>query len=343
MTLRPSDSVSVVIPTLNRLDLLHATLVSVLGQTHSTFDVTVVDNGSSPPIREDLSIDGMSPRVLRLERNFGIGAAINAGVAATSGPLVAILNNDVELEPRWLETLIDALRRRPEAGSAVGKLLMLRDRVSVDGAGDVVYTSGVAARRGYGERDTGQYDAEEFVFSACGAAALYRRSALDDVGPFDADFYAYLEDVDWGFRAQLLGYKCLYVPAAVAYHVGSATTGAREVRMQYDRLLQRNTIALVVKNFPAPTLMRCLPSMIAFHTAWLARSLSAHELRSHLSAYRDGLAGLPRALAKRRSIQRRRRVEPEYVRRILTPPAWRLRARATLRAALLGRRSMTIG
>ncbi|MGZ4355434.1 MAG: glycosyltransferase family 2 protein [Gaiellaceae bacterium] len=316
--------VNVVIPSRGALALLAQTLASLSRQSYRSFDITVVDDASSPQLPSDLSVGRARVSVVRLEISRGIGSAINAGIAATSAELVALLNNDVELEPRWLEVLVEALDRHPEAGSVAGKLLMFHDRSRLDGAGDIVHRSGAPLRRGYGEADNGQYDRPEWVFSASAAAAVYRRGALNDVGPFDSDFYAYLEDVDWGFRAQLLGYRCLYVPSAVAYHVGSATTTADTSSTKlFEALLRRNSVTLVVKNFPARTLLRSVPSIAAFHGRWLLRSARAGSLRSHGNAYRCALSDLPRTLQKRREIQRRRRVPPSYIESLLTRPQWR--------------------
>jgi GT2 family glycosyltransferase len=320
--------VSVVVPSLGGLPLLLDTIQSLSLQSFRDFEIAVVDNGSLPPLPSDLSAGEIPVTVVRLETNRGVAAALNHGVEATTGELVALLNNDVELEPTWLERLVDALDEHPDAGSVTGKLLMHHDRSLLDGAGDVLYTCGAAVRRGYAERDVGQYDRTEWIFSACGAAAVYRRSVLVDVGAFDVDFYAYLEDVDWGFRAQLLGYRCLYVPSGVAYHIGSATTTANAAsRRMYEAHLQRNALTLLVKDFPAWTLVRSSPAIALFHAHWLIKSYRSRLLRPHLGAYREALRELPRTLRKRSAIQQRRRVGLSSLQRVLTPYApWRRRS-----------------
>ena len=155
-------------------------------------------------------------RVVALERNRGFAAAVNVGIERSDAEYVALVNNDVELEPHWLEIVVAALDRDPGVGSVASKLLEWSRRNVLDGAGDLVGWDGYCVRRGKGERDRGQYDRSPRVLSACAAAALYRRRALDDVGPFDESFFAYIEDVDWGLRAQLAGWDCVYEGTAVA-------------------------------------------------------------------------------------------------------------------------------
>jgi GT2 family glycosyltransferase len=306
--------VDVVIPSYDGSDLLDRLLRSLSRQTFVDFRVTVVDNGSTDALTGHVCGRWPGTDVVTLDRNIGVGAAINRAIASTSAPFVAVLNNDIELERSWLEELVRALERYPEAGSAVGKLLRHHPREELDGAGDIIRWSSATTRRGYGEVDRGQYNAEEWVFSACGAAALYRRAAFEDVGLFDEDFFAYHEDVDWGFRAQLLGYRCRYVPTAVAYHVGSATTtkDSHSTR-HYAYLLRRNSVALVLKNYPATALARHFPAILGHHLRWLVKSAATGLLTIHLSAYAGAVVELPSTLAKRRQIQRRRRVDLKYL------------------------------
>jgi GT2 family glycosyltransferase len=147
---------------------------------------------------------------------------------------------------------------------------------------------------------------------------LLRRGAIDDVGPFDADFHALFEDVDWALRARLAGWGCRYVPTAVAYHVGSATIGAG--LSDFARLrLWRNIVWLVVKGGPASTIARHLPQLLAYQLLTLAVAARDRRLGVWLAAWRGALAGLPRMLARRREIQRARRVTPRELERHLGP------------------------
>jgi GT2 family glycosyltransferase len=228
---------------------------------------------------------------------------------------VALLNNDTETDPHWLEALVRAAEAYPEAGFFASKLVDFDDRRIIDGAGDALRKSGLPLRLGHGELDRGQYDEEAFVFGACAGAAMYRRGMLEDVGLFDEDFFANCEDGDLSFRAQLAGYRCLYVPGSVVYHMGSATFGRRSPTAV--RLGTRNSLCLLVKNLPAPLVPGLLPFVLAGQLSRLVVTASTSTLGAHLR----GLAGagrlLPLMLKKRREIQEARRVPIAYVKRLL--------------------------
>jgi GT2 family glycosyltransferase len=217
-------AVSVVIPTWNGRTMLDVALESLERQSLAPLEVIVVDNGSTDGTAEHVRERWPEVDIVALAENVGFAAGVNRGLERVRGEFVALINNDVELHPDCLEELAGGLTRDSGAASAASKMLRFDDRTVIDATGDTMRWSGVALQRGQGERDHGQYDRAERVFSACAGAALYRRAAFAEVGPFDEGFFAYLEDVDWGFRAQLLGHGCAYVPTAIAYHVGSAST-----------------------------------------------------------------------------------------------------------------------
>ncbi len=287
-------------------------LPSLRAQTYGDFRVVVVDNGSTDGSADHLRAEYPEVEVLELSTNVGFAAAVNHGIEASAGvEHVAVVNNDLELVPRWLESMVAALRDHPDAGSATGKMLFHDRRDVIDGAGDFTSWYAVSAPRGRGELDRGQYDVPEPVFSACGGAALYRRSALDAVGPFDEDFFAYAEDVDWGFRAQLAGWTCRYVPEAVAFHMGGATSGRVPNLSRY--LFFRNTLSMVAKNWPASALVRNAPRLALFLGKSFSSSIRGRWFRAMLRGAVDAFAGLPHTLRKRRAVQRSRRVGMGYL------------------------------
>lgn len=243
--------VAVVIPNWNGARLLEGCLSSLRRQTFRSFETIVVDGGSEDGSAELVRASFPEARLLELGENRGFAAAANAGIRASSSELVALLNNDTEQDPGWLEALVRAADAHPEAGMFASKLLDFRDRRYLDGAGDAIRLSGLPYRLGHGERDRGQFDRPAYVFGACGAAALYRRRMLDEIGLFDEDFGSYCEDADLSFRAQLAGHRCLYVPEAVVYHVGSASTGGKRSATA-TRLGTRNSLLLLAKNLPLP-------------------------------------------------------------------------------------------
>jgi len=300
-------------------DLLARTLPSIVSQRGSDFDVVVVDNGSTDDTAGYLARDWPGVRVVALEANVGVTAALNVCVRAGEGAeYVAILNNDVELEPDWLATLIATLESHPEAAAASGKLLRFHEREVIDRTGDLVFWSGAAFGRGAGETDQGQFDTAEEVFAVGGAAALFRTSAFERVGSFDERFFAYLEDVDWGFRCRLAGMTARYEPRARGYHMGGATLGLINPFSLYH--LRRNVVWLVAKNHPAPSLLRHGWSVLAFLAAGLALSVRPRQLPVVLRAYFHAVRGLRPVLAQRREIQHARRAAPRDLEAVMAGP-----------------------
>jgi hypothetical protein len=298
---------TVTIPTYNGRALVETMLRSLAAQTLAPGRIVVVDDASEDDTVAHLQAHWPQVEVSVLERRSGVSAALNACLAAAETELVALFNNDMELAPECLAELVAALERHPEAASATPKMLDFGERDVLDGAGDLLVWRGGATRRGHGERDRGQYDVAEEVFGACGGSALYRRSALDLVGPLDEAYFAYYEDVDWAFRAQLAGLRCRYVPSAVLYHRGSATLG-RGFSDFNGYHLWRNPIWLVVKCYPAGSLVRHAPALARGQLGNLYAAARARKLRVWGRAMRDGVRGLPAALGRRRSVQRRRTI-----------------------------------
>ena len=312
--------VSVVVPSWNGRKQLDEVLESLDAQRYRDFETIVIDNGSDDDSLDYLAEAWPEVRVVALERNRGFAAAVNVGIARGETEYVALVNNDVELEPHWLAIVVEALSRNPGAGSVACKLLDWSHRNVLDGAGDLVGWDGYAIRRGKGERDRGQYDSSTRVLSACAAAALYRRTALEDVGPFDESFFAYIEDVDWGLRAQLAGWDCIYEPSAVAYHVG----GVSSSRISGFELFQchRNTVSMMVKNFPAWGLVAFAPWSVFRRLGSLLKAGLGGEAGILLAAWRAAGKGLPAALRARRSVQGRRRRPGREVLWLMRRPAY---------------------
>jgi GT2 family glycosyltransferase len=302
-------TVSVVIPTWNGRALLDVVLDSLRRQSLAPDEVIVVDNGSTDGTTRHVREHWPGVTLVALGDNIGFAAATNRGIERAGGDAVVLVNNDIELHPDFLRELVAGLEADPDAVSAAAKMLRFDDRGVIDATGDTLRWSGVALQRGQGERDAGQYDAPGRVFSACAGAAAYRRSAFDEIGRFDEAFFAYLEDVDWGFRAQLAGRACVYVPTAIAYHVGSAST-RREGKPDpfFYGLPRRNAVWMVLKNYPAGALLRSAPLLALNHAELAYVAVRDGMGRAYFSALWAAARGLPRVLVQRREIQRARRV-----------------------------------
>ena len=305
-------TVSIIIPNWNGLTHLPDCLDSIRVQTLQPTETIIVDNGSTDGSVE--FVKGRYPwtRIIPLPSNAGVGVALNRGISESKGEYVALLNNDIAITPPWLETMVTALRVEAEAGSSACKMLKFFDRTRIDAAGDFLTRAGSPYSRGADEPDDGRYAVREFVFGACGAAAVFRRKALDAIGLFDQDFVAYYEDVDLAFRAQLAGYRCLYVPEAVCYHKRGATYG--KVSGFAIRMQERNLTALYVKNFPALLLLGKLPLIMASRARRLYRSFRLGVGQPALAGVWDGLRAIPIFLRKRGAIQQKRTVSLDYLR-----------------------------
>jgi GT2 family glycosyltransferase len=300
-------TLTAVVLNFNGRALLEGLLPSLAAQRLTDMRVVVVDNGSGDDSAAWLASEWPEVEVVRLAQNVGVTRALNVCLDAADGEFVALLNNDLELDAACLSELVAALRAHPEAASAGGKLLDFHQRQVIDGAGDVFTWRGSGHRRGHGETDRGQYERPRAIFGACGGAAVYRRSALRDVGPFDGDFYAFFEDVDWSLRAQLAGYQCRYVPSAIAYHMGSATIG-RGLSDFTRYQLWRNGIWLVAKGLPARVLARHAHQLAFGQALNLAVAVRDRKLGIWWRSSRDALRAMPATWRKRRLVQGSRRV-----------------------------------
>ena len=312
-----SARASIIIPNWNGERFLNTCLGSLRRQSLDNFEILLVDNGSTDGSVSFVERSFPEVRVISLEENRGFSAAVNAGIRSANTEYVALLNNDTQAEPGWLEALWQAAERHPEASLFASRLVDFQDQRVLDGAGDALRRSGLPYRLGHRELDRGQFDREAFVFGACAAAALYRRSLFEEIGLFDEDFFAYCEDGDVSFRAQLAGHRCLYAPEAVVYHVGSASTGGKRSPTA-TRLGTQNGVNLLVKNLPTSLAWRLLPSLLAGQLSRiLVTSLSPGGLRAHLSGLIGAWRLLPRMLEKRKAIQSRKQVSDAYVRDLL--------------------------
>jgi len=315
--LRPPTSI--IIPNWNGAQHLPTCLDSLRRQTYPSFEVIVVDNGSTDGSLELVERDYAEVRVVALPQNRGFAGGVNAGIREAEGEIIAVFNNDAEADPRWLEELVDGLGRHPEAGMATPKVLLFDQRDVIHTSGDFYGVDGVPGNRGVWQRDEGQFDGEEYVFGAAGVAAAYRRTMLDEdeVGLFDEDLFSFCEDVDLAWRAQLAGWKCVYVPTAVVYHKLSATGGGK-IASYY---CGRNFIYVMAKDYPTTLLRKHWRRIVCaqIDIAWKAlKAWRGEAARARLRGQLAGLWGLPRMLARRRAVQASKRVTDEYLESILT-------------------------
>ncbi|WP_187829995.1 glycosyltransferase family 2 protein [Siccirubricoccus phaeus] len=332
--------VTVVIPNWNGAHLLPTCLESLRCQAFRDFEVVVVENGSSDGSAALLARDYPEVRVVALPRNLGFAGGVNAGIAAARGAWVALLNNDTEAAPDWLAAAMAELDRRPEVSFAASKLLDFHDRRVIDCVADGFTFYGVPCKIGEGERDAGQYEAPFPILSACAAASFYRRDLFAEIGAFDEDFFAYVEDVDFALRAVLAGHQGLAIPAARVFHLGTASTGGVPTGFTL-RLSARNCCWAFFKAMPLALLPLAFPLAVAGQAGLVLQGLSGRRpwLRRNLGAYfagaAEGFAGLPAIWHKRRAIRRQVGAWQFLLLLLRTERQWRLarqRARAVAMA-----------
>lgn len=296
--------VSVIIPNWNGKLYLEGCLSSVMAQTYPDFEVVLVDNGSTDGSAEFVARRFPQVRIIRHDENLGFAAGNNTAIRATRSPYVATLNNDAQAKPTWLDALVEAMESDDQVGMCASKMLYAHRPEIIDSAGLSPDVAGIAWNRRWGEHDVDDDAGPTEVFGACAGAALYRRAMLHQIGLFDEDFFSYLEDADLAWRARLAGWKCLYVPSAMVYHVHSATGGVGSPFKNY--LLGRNKIWTIVKNYPSPQLFCYLPLIVACDLAAVAYGLLVRGDISPLRGRLAALRALPAAWQKRRAIQSQR-------------------------------------
>ena len=289
------SAVTAVVPVWNRRALLERLLAALRAQTCPPAEIVVVDNGSADGSAE--AAEAAGARVLRMGSNLGFARAVNEGIRAARGPLVALINNDVEPAPDWLETLAAALEP-PDAWFATGKILDARDRTRIDGTWDLLSRGACAWRAGHGSPDGPAWDTPRRIWCAPATAALFRAELFARIGGLDEDFESYLEDVDFGLRCARLGLGGVYVPAARAWHEGSATLG----RWHPDtvRRIARNQVFLAARHYPARLLCRCAWALLVGQGLWGAVAARHGAAGAFL---RGKCEGLGRFLAVRRRAQ----------------------------------------
>ena len=294
--------IEVIVPNWNGMKVLPGCLTSLAHQTISGFRITLVDNGSRDGSVEYVRKQWPAVHLLELPRNLGFSGAVNEGIRRSSADLIALLNNDAEADPGWLEALDRAAQKYPQAGSFASKVLMAGNPRQIESAGDYIKADACGANRGRGQEDSGQYDHEEEVFSASAAAGMYRHRLFESVGLFDEDFFAYFEDVDLGFRAQRFGWPCMFVPQARVVHLGKASR-------PYDRNwhLRKefvNSTLCQIKNLPREYFVQNYRSICLSHLRSLNGLVKEGGLTVLVASEKDLFRKMPRALVNRAKICR---------------------------------------
>ena len=312
-----APKVSIILVSWNSSLHLPCCLTSLSTQTYHNFEVIIVDNGST-----DGSVEGLHEKwdMLRLyveclSENRGFATANNIAARLAHGQWLALLNADAFPKTDWLERLLEAAEKYPNAFFA-SRQIQANAPEFLDGEGDVYHVSGLSWRRNYGFPVQEKREVEE-IFSSCGAAALYPRQAFLEAGGFDEDYFSYQEDVDLGFRLRLKSLNCFYVPQAVVYHVGSASTGKHSDFAIYHG--HRNLVWTYVKNMPSPLFWIFLPLHLAANLFTILKFIFTGHGKAIWRAKIDAFRGLPNMLRKRKSIQQDCQVSAGAIFRVMEP------------------------
>lgn len=304
------NTASVIIINWNGKKFLPECLEGLKYQNFQPSSVIIVDNGSTDGSIDFINRNYPSVKVIVLPENKGFPTACNIAIKTIRSEYVALLNNDAVPHPLWLQSLIGGLENHPEAGFAASRMLFYDNRNKIDRAGDGYTRAGIALLGGRGMK-ADKCDKEKWVFGACAGAALYRTSMLRDIGLFDEDFFLLYEDVDLSFRSQLRGYKCLYVPTAIAYHRGSSSiVHDSPISVYYG---QRNLEWVYIQNMPLRLITRtAIPHLMYNFVAFIYFMMNGNGF-DFVRAKRDALKGLGKALQKRHEVQKNRIVSDAYV------------------------------
>lgn len=287
--------VSVVIPNLNGEGYLGQCLVSLSNQTIKDYEILLVDNASID--NSVLLAKQIVPEitVIQLLENVGFSRAVNLGIRSSEGKYVVLLNNDTIVFEDFLEELVKAIEKSEKIFSCSSKMISYLDKNKIDDIGDSLTVFGIAFQEGHGV-SVGKFTKDKEIFSSCAGAAIYRREVFELIGYFDEHFFAYLEDVDIGYRARLYGYKNVYCANAQVYHIGSATSGRGYTPFKVY-LSSRNNVFLIYKNMPFVQLLFNLPFI-------LIGQFVKYVFYKKIGLEQSYLKGMREGIAQRNSIER---------------------------------------
>ena len=252
---------TVIIPNYNGKEYLRQCLLSLQRCEPKDFHIIVVDNGSTDGSVQVLKEEFPQIEAVFLSENTGFAPAVNRGLEHTDTPFALLLNNDTTVEPDFVKRMENAIEQKKNVFSVSAKMLMMQEPELLDGAGDLYCALGWAFALGKGKSAAGHYTKPARIFSSCGGAVIYRMELLNEIGLFDENHFAYLEDVDLGYRAKIHGYDNFYEPSAVCYHAGSGFSGSRYNEFKVN-LSSRNSVYLILKNMPLLQIVINMPFLL---------------------------------------------------------------------------------
>lgn len=308
--------VSLITVNWNGKHLLNDCLTSLSRQNYSPYEVIVVDNGSTDGSDDFVRQKFPDIELVQLPENHGFAGGNAEGLKVAKGEFIALLNNDACADEYWIENLIQPMLCDSTVGVCASKLFV-NGTGKLESAGDGLTTWGVGFKRGFEQNPT-FYNLQEQVFGASAAGCLYRRKMLEAIGFLDLDFFFNDEDTDLSFRAQLGGWKCIYVPKAIVYHRVNATIGRMTDRHVYFHA--RNLEFLWLKNMPTGLMVRYAHHKLLQEIgSFCYLCIRLGKWKPFFLAKRDAIRLLPQMWRKRQEIQKNKKVSNRYIQSLLTP------------------------
>lgn len=331
------DKISVLLLNYNGADLLEDCLKSLNNQTVKDFELIIVDNSSKDNsvtlIERFKKQSSLKIKTCYLKENVGFSQGNIEGLRYAKGDYIALLNNDTEANENWLKEMVRAMDTYPEVGICASKMIVYGTNI-IDSAGHIFTSILKGCNRGEGETDK-NYNTHEYVFGACGGAVLYRKKMIDEIGFLDEDFFLIHEDVDLNFRAQLYGWKVLYVPTAVVQHKVRSSIGYMSDVAVYYTL--KNSEFVRIKNIPFGIFITHLPQfVIGIFMEFLYFAIKHKRLKLYFKAKFDVVNKLPKMLRKRAIIMKNKKVSNDYLNSIIMPISQKNFLKSKLKKLLYG-------
>ncbi len=295
-------------------------IASILAQSYKNIEIIITDNDSADGSAEFIKKEYPNITVIENSINTGYAKAHNEFMRASKGEFLLFLNADIVLDNFFIEKMVNAIEKDKRTGMVQGKLYRMQAKgqaqKTLDSAGIILCKNRRNLDEGFGRKDSGQYSSERNIFGASGAALFCRRDMLEDIKIngeyFDEDFFAYREEADLAWRAQLAGWKCIYVPQAVAYHYRAYSPDRRIIMPKNLRRLQyRNRYLMLIKNELPFTFILHLPYILAFEFISFCHTLFREPFL--FKTWPEIIRLLPKMLQKRKVIMRKKRVSYRYI------------------------------
>ena len=304
-----SNLTSIIILNYNGKNFLKECLDSIIQETHSPYEIIIVDNDSPDGSGEFFSKKYPDFKFILNEKNVGVPEGLNIGIRNATGDFIVLLNNDLVVQPNWLANFFKAYEKTGDA-LYQPRSLKFRDPGIIDGTGCMINIFGFGFARDKGMKDKGQYSVQEEISYASGTCMFAPKKIFDEIGLFDPTFFAYHEELDIGWRARIFGYKSYYVPETVIHHHGSAHW---KWSPQVFYFLERNRWLVLLKNYSIRTLLKLFPSLIVIEIAMLVFFTSKGLLIKKLQSY-GSILRLSDHIRKQRSIiHQNRKISDEKI------------------------------